>query len=260
VPSPLDFYLPDEYKSKSNYEKPSIEFIYSKLDPEVIAVDAYSSLEKNTDDFIYFKTDHHWTARGAYQAYQAFCNRAGFDAVSLSAFKRFRKKSFLGSLYSATLDTRLKSSGDSLEYFVPPVQVQTWRYPDRNLKKIIPADMVSQRLGQAGSYLVFIGGDYPLTHIITSNKNSKRILMIKDSYGNAFAPFLALHYEEVFVVDYRSFDSNLISFMAQNNIQDLLFLHNVSIANTKYTGSRESFLMRTVDLAPQITQDSSRMR
>src|SRR5204862_4939055 len=35
VPSPIDFYLPEEYTSKSNHEKPSIDFIYSKLDPGI---------------------------------------------------------------------------------------------------------------------------------------------------------------------------------------------------------------------------------
>jgi hypothetical protein len=136
--------------------------------------------------------------------------------------------------------------------------MQGWRYPDRNLQKIIAADVVNLRLAQAGSYMTFLGGDHPLTHIITDNKNGKKILMIKDSYGNAFAPFLALHYEEVFVVDYRSFDSNLIRFIEQHNIQDLLFLHNVAIANSKYTASREAYLTRIKDLNPKVTQDTTR--
>ncbi len=256
VPSPIDFYLPEEYKSKSNHEKPSIDFIYSKLNKDVITVDAYTFLEANTHDFIYFKTDHHWTARGAHQAYQAFCAQAGLEAASLTTFQRFRRKPFYGSLYYATLDARLKSSGDSLEYFIPPVKTQAWRYPDRNLQRIIPTEVVSKRLGQGGSYLTFLGGDYPLTHIITGNKNGKKILMIKDSYGNAFAPFLAMHYEEIFVIDYRSFDSNIIQFMQQQAVSDLLFLHAVAIVNTKFTASRESYLMRIKDLKPQVKRDS----
>ena len=41
---------------------------------------------------------------------------------------------------------------------------------------------------------------------ITSDvKNGRKIAMIKDSYGNAFAPYLASHYEEVYVLDYRYF-------------------------------------------------------
>ncbi len=208
--------------------------------------------------FIYFKTDHHWTVRGAYQAYRAFCRKAGYEAVPLTSFQRHVRKNFLGSLYYATLDPRLKTSGDSLEYFMLPVQVVGQRYPDRNLKKIMPTDVVSQRLGQAGSYLTFIGGDYPLTRIITGNRNGKKILMVKDSYGNAMAPFLALHYQEVYVIDYRSFDSNIIDFLRNNNVDDLLFLHNVAIANAKYTGSREASLMRVKDLAPQILPDTAR--
>jgi len=259
VPSPIDFYLPEEYKSKSNHEKPSIDFIYSKLSNDILAIDAYGMLELSVNDFNYFKTDHHWTARGAHQAYRAFCRKAGITAVELTSFQRYVKKPFLGSLYYATLDTRLKSSGDSLEYFIPPVKVQAWRFPERNLKKIIPTEVVSRRLGQAGTYLTFIGGDYPLTHIITENKNDRRILLIKDSYGNAFAPFLTLHYEEIFIVDYRSFDSNLISFIMQHNIQDLLFLHNVSIANSKYTASRESYLTRIGDLKPELKLDTTQV-
>lgn len=258
VPSPLDFYLPEDYKSKSNHEKPSIEFIYSQLNANVLSVDAYRYLEAHTDDFLYFKTDHHWTARGAYQAYRAFCAKAGYEAVPLNSFRRHVRKPFLGSLYYATLDPRLKTSGDSLEYFMLPIDVVGQRYPDRNLKKITPTDVVSKRLGQAGSYLAFIGGDYPLTRIISGNRNGKKILMIKDSYGNAMAPFLALHYQEVYVIDYRSFDSNIIDFLKKNNVNDLLFLHNVAIANAKYTASREASLTRAKDLDPQILPDTAR--
>ena len=116
---------------------------------------------------------------------------------------------------------------------------------------------MNRRLGQGGSYLVFIGGDFPLTHIITANKNGRKIFMIKDSYGNALAPFLTMHYEEIFVADYRSFNSNLIRFIIRENIDDLLFLHNIAVANNKYSASRESYLMRIRDLAPRIMRDTT---
>ena len=138
-----------------------------------------------------------------------------------------------------------------------PIEVVGQRYPDRNLKKVMPTDVVSQRLGKAGSYLTFIGGDYPLTRIISGTRNGKKILMVKDSYGNAMAPFLALHYQEVYVIDYRSFDSNIIDFLRNNNVNDLLFLHNVAIANAKYTASREASLTRAKDLEPQILADTA---
>ena len=30
-------------------------------------------------------------------------------------------------------------------------------------------------------------------------KNNKKILVLKDSYGNAFVPYLASHYEEILI-------------------------------------------------------------
>lgn len=257
VPSPIDFYLPEEYKSKSNAEKPSIDYIYSLFQRSVLAVDAYAELERSTHDYNYFQTDHHWTARGAYRAYLAFCAKANFTPTQIESYQRHVKKNFLGSLYYSTLDARLKTAGDSLEYFIPPVAAEGIRYPDRDLRKTVATEIVVKRLGAAGSYLTFVGGDYPLTHFITQNKNGKKLLIIKDSYGNALAPFVLGHYQEMFVVDYRSFDSNLIQFLKREKIQDLLFLHNVSIANTKYTASRESYLMRITDLKPIIKPDTA---
>jgi hypothetical protein len=141
---------------------------------------------------------------------------------------------------------------------MPLIETEAWRYPEKDLKKISSTEVVISRLGRAGSYLTFIGGDYPLTHIITGNKNGKKVFMIKDSYGNALVPFLTSHYEEIFVADYRSFDSNLIRFIMRHNINDLLFLHNIAIANTKYAASRVSYLMRSRDLVPQVTRDTTR--
>ncbi len=56
--------------------------------------------------------------------------------------------------------------------------------------------------------------------------------MVKESYGNAFAPFLIPHYSEVYVVDLRYFNNNLINFVNENEINDVVFINNVFAANT----------------------------
>ena len=71
----------------------------------------------------------------------------------------------------------------------------------------------------------FIEGDNPILKYDTANKNGKSILMVKESYGNAFAPFLTDNYETVYVVDPRKVDLNLTSFVQQQGIDDVLFLN-----------------------------------
>ena len=57
-----------------------IDYVYSKMGSNVHTVDAYSKLAAHIDEYIYFRTDHHWTQLGAYYAYTAFCEAAGFKA------------------------------------------------------------------------------------------------------------------------------------------------------------------------------------
>ena len=47
--------------------------------------------------------------------------------------------------------------------------------------------------------------------------------MIKDSYGNSIAPFLSSSFEEIYVVDYRKFELNIIDFIKQQEITGLMF-------------------------------------
>jgi hypothetical protein len=53
------------------------------------------------------------------------------------------------------------------------------------------------------SYSVFLQGDYPLLRIETDLHNGRRIAVVKESFGNAFVPYLVNHYEQILVVDQR---------------------------------------------------------
>ena len=57
--------------------------------------------------------------------------------------------------------------------------------------------------------------------------------MTKESFGNAFAPFLVSHFDEVFVVDQRYFELNLTDFIREHGVTDLIFVNNIFAANTK---------------------------
>src|ERR1051325_479525 len=245
IPSAIDYYLPSKYKGKASLEKPNIDLIYSFLSPGIQTADAFSEIEKHTSEYLYFHTDHHWTGLGAYYAYRAYCASAGFTPYELSQFTKKTKRKFLGSLYDLTRDSRLRENIDSVEYFLLPVNAKVTLYKDKELKNPIKSSLLVEMAGGANSYSVFLGGDYPLLKAVTENKNGKTILIIKDSFGNAISPFFALHYEEVYVIDYRYFESNLVDFIRKNKITDLIFLHNTFMANSKYTVQKESYLMKT---------------
>jgi hypothetical protein len=238
APTQTDFYLPAEYKKSSNYELTTIETIRDNLDSLVHFVDAYGELAKHTKEYIYFNTDHHWTGRGAYYAYVAFCRSAGFEPHPMDSLELKRaKRTFLGSLYGITLDKRLKRNHDSIEYFMLPIPTRTFRWNRDSARYEF-----SKLYANTHNYTNFIGGDHPMVRI-ESDVNDKSILVIKDSFGNAVVPFLALHYGTVYVMDYRYFDVNVKRFVSSRGISAIMFLQNTFAANAKFTAYRGRYVL-----------------
>ena len=60
----------------------AIEYYYSKM-KGVKTVDIFDTLKEHKDEYIYFRTDHHWTADGAFYAYEDFCKVKGITAIPL---------------------------------------------------------------------------------------------------------------------------------------------------------------------------------
>jgi hypothetical protein len=90
-------------------------------------------------------------------------------------------------------------------------------------------------------YNAFIGGDNPLTEIHNTELNDgSSCVVVKESFGNAFVPFLTSHYETVYVIDYRYYKGKLVDFVTKNKVQDVLFVNNMS-------ASRATNLMNFVD-------------
>ena len=57
--------------------KEFVNYVYGKLNDGIHKVNAVDNLIPHNAEYIYFHTDHHWTALGAYYAYQAFCVEKG---------------------------------------------------------------------------------------------------------------------------------------------------------------------------------------
>lgn len=234
VPTHIEFALPEKYKNITSDQKRNIGWIYSSLDPSIKTVDAYSALQAHKDEYIYFNTDHHWTGLGAYYAYTAFADTAGFTPRSLSEFETKTIPNFLGTLYSQTQDIGLKNNPDHVDYFLSDTQYTAYQYRRGEPYTPYQIPLHAEYATGANSYSVYLHGDYPLIKVTTEHKNGRKIMVVKESFGNAFSTFLIENYEEVYIVDLRYFELNAIDFIKENGINELLFINNIFAANTQY--------------------------
>ena len=102
----------------------------------------------------------------------------------------------------------------------------------------------------SNGYLVFLCGDAPMIQIDTGTAMGKSIAVVKESYGNAFVPFLIPHYEHIYVVDERYFQTSLVDLIEKNGVDDLLFLNNAFSAMTGYHANNLKKLMYQVYVPP----------
>ena len=244
VPKHAEFSLPKKYASLTASAKDCIDNIYSQIDDKVIKVDAYSVLKEHKNEYIYFNPDHHWTGLGAYYAYTAFCDAAGLTAFDYSDYTKHKIEGFVGTLYTSTMDNEMKNNPDYVEWCEVPVESTSYQYDKKgNLQSYTEVPVMASYASGTYSYGVYLHGDFPLTIVKTDVNNGRKCAVIKESYGNALSTYIAANFEETYIVDERYFPGNIVDFVNENGITDLLIINNVSAANANYhIGNIENLL------------------
>lgn len=201
-----------------------IERVQKSLDKNIDFVDVYDTLLSKNHEYIYYKTDHHWTTKGAFYAYEKFCEDVGITPHNEGYFDINEATcEFYGSLYSKSGFRRL--SPDSIQLYIPKTKKELEvEYFDE--EKIEDTLYDFSGLNKKDKYTIFLGGNHPLIKI-SSNVNEKKLLIVKDSYANSLIPFLTDHFGQIYVVDLRYFDEDLSSLIEEENIGDVLILFNV---------------------------------
>ncbi|WP_168735600.1 DHHW family protein [Cohnella fermenti] len=237
VPTAGEFSDSELAKNNSDSQKEAFAHIGELLDPGIVQVDAYDALASHLDDYVYYRTDHHWTALGAYYAYKVFAEATGEQPASLDDFKEGTIGDFLGSEYKTLQLEELKANPDTIVYYTPTSDYEYTAYSTKNAP--LNRDLVNAKYANDtnGLYAVFMGGDTPWGEITTESASGRTLLVVKDSYANAFIPYLLDHYSKIYYVDPRSYTGNLTDFATEKQATDVLFLNNATVA--RITGIAE---------------------
>ena len=231
IPTAAEFYASNTYKS--NY-KAGISHIYNKLSDKVIPLNIEGAMNVNAGHYLYFRTDHQLTHFGAYCAYLEFCDKAGFEPVPIDRFETRVVDNYLGSWGKDVAGTdgydMLNGSRDRMVVYKPIVEYTGMSYYDMEFNQPIKE---MKLIMDADNYYTFIEGDFPIEHFHTNVNNGKSICMIKESFGNPFSTWLVNNYEDVYIIDYRSFNGHFNSenrfkikeFYDLHHFDDLLLLN-----------------------------------
>ncbi len=226
VPTQLEF-SDSAYRNYSDSQKYAIELIYASL-PDVLGINVYDSLKENTDDYIYFRTDHHWTQDGAYLGYREIMKAIGEEPLELDSFKKNTLKGFLGFLYNQANIPEYKEFKDDINYYTfaeNPLIYAKIREEDGRITNYQSRVYLLPKKDASPNYGIFMGSDHPIATVKTKIKNGKTLLVIKDSYANALLPFLTNHFENLVIVDPRSYFGTIDDLTSEYNITDMIVIN-----------------------------------
>ena len=206
----------------------AIAYSYSLMDKRVNAVNVFDALSAHKKEYIYFRTDHHWTQLGAYYGYQEYCKSMGYSTKPLSDYQKMDFPEFYGTFYFfMNRPESLKGHPDRVTAYQGSMNTMQYTDSKGNLQEGKLINDASQML-PGNKYNCFMLGDHGYVEIHNEGAPRKKsILVLKDSYGNAFVPLLAQDYRNVYVVDYRHYQGNAASLIQEKGIEEILFLNNI---------------------------------
>ncbi len=172
----------------------------------------------------YYSTDHHYTTHGAYRTYLSLSDSLGYTPYGNEHFE-------IEAVSADFCGTAMRTSGF---YLNEPDEIVLYRY-EGDTDYTVTADMREEislydfdKLEATDKYAVFLGGNHARVDI-TRGEGRPKLLVVRDSYADSLAPFLAMHFDLI-MLDYRYFTGSAANIIETEGVSQVLMLHNV----TKY--------------------------
>lgn len=252
APTQGNYYMPPQITDNLS-ESETIHNWTRYLSSDVTPVLVADALGEHVDENIYSRTDHHWAPLGAFYAAEQVARTLNRPFVPLSEYGVDTVKNYVGTMWKFSGDADILHYPENFIYYTPPGDYKS-EFIDYTIKKnnvaatetpIHEAPLLRKyRDGSGSAYSTFLGGDYHTVKVTNhKDKSGRKLLIVKDSFGNALVPYLVNSFQEVHVIDFRHYPHSLTKYIRDNNITDLIFVNCIELAFTKSTSQRLKQLM-----------------
>lgn len=179
-------------------------------------------------EYVWYKTDHHYTTLGAYYTYCALGESLGYEPYPIEYFtKEVASSEFLGTTYSSSGIKWAKKDVVTLFRFEGDEDYTVTFPNDENMKGFYNRSFLETK----DKYSVFLGGNRSRTTISREGEDLPTLLLIKDSFSNSLAPFLALHFE-VELLDLRYYNASAAKLIDELAPDKLLIAYGIDTIAT----------------------------
>ncbi len=235
MPVPEAGYMLSELLPNLHYayhDAEAIDILRASLDAGTEYIDASEALAA-FGERAYYRTDHHLTSAGCYALAGLYAEALGRTMPDSGKYIRAVYPGFYGSMYSRSGlwnthpdEIELWSSGLDVTVTLEGTQTHDGVFYLSHLKEM-------------DKYPVFLDGNHGLVTIDTGRTGGETLLLVRDSFGHCFGPFMAELFDRVILVDLRYYHSSVSALAEREGVDRVLFLMGM---DTLMAGGSFSFL------------------
>lgn len=207
-----------------SYHDPEVAALVSdSLDPSVHFIWPENALRADLDKGLYYNTDHHLTARGSYTAAGLYMTSLGKSLPDIDNYDIETVDAFYGSMYAKA--GLWNTDPDTIElWHSKTLGNVTVSFDDRASSDTM---FFTDHLSEMDKYPVYLDGNHGLVTIENDSGNGESLLIVRDSFGHCFAPFVADVYSRVTLVDLRYYRKGVSTLAAEINADRVLVLYGM---------------------------------
>ncbi len=181
---------------------------------------------------LYYRTDHHWRTQGAIEIYKVIIAAMGFTPYDNYSLEEVTD-AYAGSNYGRAALPFVEKDSIVLAHNATIDALTVCRYTTAEACDTYDSVYFKEKANSLDPYDVFLGGASPI--IVINNEgaqNNQELVIFKDSYSHALAPFMAQHFRKVTMIDLRYVRKELIFQYFDLDGKPVLFLYSTTILNT----------------------------
>lgn len=187
--------------------------------------DLREALRAHKEEYIFYRTDHHWTSDGAYLAYEQFAQAhpENFPLFDRAAANEKQVLDFYGTNYSKARNYNVVP--DVITYYDLPNVLTVYTAEADGTERAEPGPLYNYSdFETRDKYKAFLRGNNGYS--VLEGNGTDSILVIKDSYANAFLPYLTADYATIGIVDYRYLNERVDSLIERGGYDEILVLYS----------------------------------
>lgn len=163
------------------------------------------------DTPMFYTTDHHWSAEGAYKVAAEMFKELGLPVIP---YEEYSYKSILS-------EKQVNGVRDTFNVLYPLLPAHSYVMTHRT-----EAEEINLMNYSSTTYRAYMNNTrLPWRKIVTGANSGRKCLVLCDSFGNAFTPYLLAYYDEVHMADFRK--GSYSKSKAGGSIGEMMLYHGI---------------------------------